>query len=215
MKPVCDHHNYRDKHCYDSGQRLHYSVPGHDGRLGIPRSKAKGIFWYTGRHGRGSLLNTGRGHRWRKNTDKNQFTMCVEPGKKFLQRVRKAGNKKFWRVRVVGNMDANHIRKACKRVGMKPVCDHRSYNDGHCFHATQSLHYSHPHHDGRLGFSRSKAKGIYWYTGRHGTGSLLNTGSTHRWQKRGHALLPTSLRMITGWWPMWSRRASRATAKTE
>ena len=28
----------------------------------------------------------------------DQFTMCVEPGKKFLQRVRKAGNKKFWRL---------------------------------------------------------------------------------------------------------------------
>ena len=181
MKPVCDHYNYRDAHCFDSGKKLHFSVPGHDGRLGIHKNKAKGIFWYTGRHGKGSLYNNGRGHRWRNNNDKNGYTMCVGPGKHYAATVK---GKRFWKVRVVGIMTAANIRTACRRQQMKPVCDHKSYNDAHCLQATQALHYSHPSHDGRLGISKAAAKGIYWYGGRHGTGALLNTGRTHVWRKK-------------------------------
>jgi len=92
--------------------------------------------------------------------------------------------KRFWKVRVVGIMTAANIRKACGDQQMKPVCDFKYYNDAHCLHATSYRHYSHPSHDVRLGISKAAAKNIYWYTGRHNTGSILNTGKTHRWARR-------------------------------
>jgi len=185
MRPVCDHHAYRDSHCFDSRVNLHFSHPSHDrnGHLKFPVSKAKGIFWYTGRHGHGSLYNTGGSHRWRNGNDKNGLTMCTKKpsggGRVYTWR----GNR-FYKVRVSGPMDKNHIIHACRRKGLRPVCDHHAYRDGHCFDSRVNLHFSHPHHNrhGNLRFPVSKAKGIFWYTGRHGHGSLYNTGSSHRWR---------------------------------
>merc|ERR1711988_1342157 len=331
MVPVCDHHAYRDGVCYDSGVNLHFSHQSHDrhAKLNFPVVKAKGVFWYTGRHHTGSLYNTGGTHRWRNGNDKNGLTMCTPkrlhsgpswvrglskgrygghdlgagrfnqlfqrskthiimrkcadchqdyktmyyrrytrktnfpvydymkqnwkshhnvinrdfgifssysdalhkrnpwkfcnyngPGIGFPRDCGKRGgvghqwnswsrggkavayyidagagggptwvwkHKKFYKVRVSGPMDKNHILKACQSKGLKPVCDHHAYRDGHCFDSKVNLHFSHPHHDknAKLGFPVAKAKGVFWSTGRHHTGSLYNTGSTHRW-RNGH-----------------------------
>jgi len=324
LRPVCDHHAYRDAHCFDSRVNLHFSHPHHNkhGHLRYPVAKAKGIFWYTGRHGHGSLYNTGSTHRWRNGHDKNGWTMCTtkpsqqkwvlglakgrygntnlgaarfnklffqskthiikrvcaschpdyrvmyyrrykqpnrfpvydymkqnwrshnnvinrdfgifssyndalkkanpwkfcnynDPGIGFPRDCGKRGGvghqwnswsrggqqvayyidvgsganhvftwkgHKFYKVRVSGPMDANHIRAACARKGLRPVCDHSHYRDAHCFNSGKGLHFSHPHHDKHLQIPVSKAKGIFWYTGRHHTGSLLNTGGGHRWR---------------------------------
>merc|ERR550537_603988 len=181
MVPVCDHHAYRDGVCYDSGVNLHFSHPSHDknAKLNFPVAKAKGVFWYTGRHHTGSLLNTGSTHRWRNGNDKNGLTMCMKKGGVTVWK-----GHKFVKVRVSGPMDKNHILKACKSKGMVPVCDHHAYRDGVCYDSGVNLHFSHPSHDrhAKLNFPVAKAKGVFWYTGRHHTGSLLNTGSTHRWR---------------------------------
>ena len=123
---MCDHNAYRDSYCYNSGKNLHFSYPAHDRRLGVPVSKMKGAFFYTGRHGRGSLMNTGSSHRWMNNNDRNKDTMCegsIKPPSKDFRYKGKSLN----RVRVSGVMNAVNIRRACQRKGMRPVCDHNSY----------------------------------------------------------------------------------------
>ena len=50
---------------------------------------------------------------------------------------------------------------------MIPVCDHNSYYDGKCFTSGINLHFSHPHHDPRLGVAVSKMRDVFFYTGRH------------------------------------------------
>jgi hypothetical protein len=118
------------------------------------------------------------------------------------------GNK-FYKVRVSGPMDKNHIIRACAQKRMQPVCDHHAYRDAYCFDSRKNLHFSHPHHDRHLRWPVSKARGIFWYTGRHGHGSLLNTGRTHRWRngndrngftmctpKKGGGAMRSSFRVI-------------------
>merc|ERR1711990_1385251 len=80
MRPVCDHNAYRDSYCYNSGRNLHFSYPAHDRQLGVNPAIMRGVFFYTGRHHLGSLLNTGSSHRWRNNNDRNKLTMCAKGG---------------------------------------------------------------------------------------------------------------------------------------
>lgn len=83
-----------------------------------------------------------------------------------------------------GNSVVTGIVNACKEFGLMPVCDNKKYSGGDCFNFGNRYHFSHPAHDRAIGFPVSKAVGIYWSTGRHGTGALYNTGRTHRWSTR-------------------------------
>merc|ERR1712072_81858 len=176
MRPVCDHKAYRDAYCYSSGRNLHFSYPSHDRALGVQVSKVRGAFFYTGRHGRGSLMNTGSTHRWMNNNDRNKDTFCE--GYRPILRYK---GRKFYRIRVSGVMNAATIRQACNARGLKPVCDYNGYRDATCYASGRNLHFSYPPHDRQLGVSVSKMKGAFFYTGRHGRGSLMNTGTSHRW----------------------------------
>ena len=108
--------------------------------------------------------------------------MCTKPREIKPRSVMYKGQK-FQSVKVKGSMTAANIRSACEAQGLIPVCDHNSYADDYCWSSGISLHFSHPHHDPRLGVSVKKMRDIWFYTGRHGTGALLNTGTTHRWRK--------------------------------
>ena len=79
-------------------------------------------------------------------------------------------------------------RKACAVAGMMPVCDHPVYYDGKCVllqKYAHHWHFSHPHHDRSHGLSPSRLSGVFYYTGRHHTGSLYNNGHSHRWMNGG------------------------------
>lgn len=95
-------------------------------------------------------------------------------------------NKKLYRTKVdfetYGGMSKDSIYNACKAKGMLPVCNHAAYRDIKC-KAFGNWHFSYPPHDRRHGVDVNKVKYAYFYTGRHGSGALLNTGSTLRWAK--------------------------------
>jgi hypothetical protein len=78
LKPVCDHLQYNDEHCVAASETLHYSDAKQDKKLGIPKSKAQDIFWYTGRQSTGSRYNSGQDKgRFRDSHDKYGYTMCA------------------------------------------------------------------------------------------------------------------------------------------
>ena len=109
--------------------------------------------------------------------------MCTKPREIKPRSVMYKDRQKFRSVKVQGSMTAANIRSACQMKGLIPVCDHNSYADDSCWSSGISLHFSHPHHDRRLGVAVRKMRDVWFYTGRHGTGALLNTGTTHRWRK--------------------------------
>jgi hypothetical protein len=78
-------------------------------------------------------------------------------------------------------INKNSIIAACRLRQMKPLCDHSHYADAQCDALGGGWHFSHPSHDRQHGVDVNKVKYAFFYTGRHGHGALLNTGSTHRW----------------------------------
>jgi hypothetical protein len=113
-------------------------------------------------------------------TDQNGETICA---------VRKKNldfewnGRKFIRTPVKGNMVSSNILKACEANGLKPVCDHSSYSDGHCIVAGGKWHMSHPAHVYKQkGLDQNKLHGAYFYAGSAKAGqSLENLGNTHAW----------------------------------
>jgi hypothetical protein len=179
--PVCDHSHYYDGYCERVGGRWHFSYPHHDRQRGIPLLKVQGVFFYTGRHGPGALQNILRTHRWVHHRMRDGITMCVKRSKTRESYNFKYQGMDFVRTRVKGTMDARNIRKACAAKGLGPVVDHWHYNDG-LGRAFGGWHFSHPHHDRRHGVDVRKVVGAFFYTGEHHTGSLQNTGHSHRWR---------------------------------
>lgn len=186
MMPVCDHPVYYDGKCVllqKYAHHWHFSHPHHDRSHGLSPSRLSGVFYYTGRHHTGSLYNNGHSHRWMNGGDKNGKTACVEKPKGFG--TLKYKHYKMKRVFVRGRMNRDNIRKACKAQGLRPVCDHSAYYDGRCVNTHGGWHLSHPHHDRHHGVDVRAAVGAFFYTGRHGSGALKNTGNSHRWSN-GH-----------------------------
>merc|ERR1719201_972310 len=91
---------------------------------------------------------------------------------------------KFNRVRIQGLVTAQNIVKTCAAQKMRPVCDHMNYADGKCAMVGGHWHFSHPSHDRRHRIPVKKVSGAFFYTGRHHTGAMLNTGTSHRWARR-------------------------------
>jgi len=190
MKPLCDHRSYKDAHCWPApGRALHFSYPPHDRIMGMPVSKARGIFFYTGRHGHGSLYNTGTSTTAPRAQDRNQYTMCArKQGAGAATRTGGASTfryrgKNLYKTRVPGVISAANIRNACGKKGLKPVCC-GPWKDGKCWSNGIGMHWSYPPHDRRMGVPVSKVRGLFFYTGRVHTGALYNTGTTHRWARR-------------------------------
>jgi hypothetical protein len=180
MYPVCDHTHYYDGKCIMVGGRWHFSYPHHDRSHGIPVPFVKGSFFYTGRHHVGSLMNTGRTHRWRRGSDKDKTTYCTKRPSSWDNM--KYNGVSFKRVLVPGQPTASNILKTCRKLEMLPVCDHTHYYDGYCNKNGGRWHFSYPHHDRQHGIDVNKVAGVFFYTGRHGHGSLMNTGRSHRWR---------------------------------
>jgi len=88
-------------------------------------------------------------------------------------------------VKVKGWMNSHNIYHACKRNGMKPVCNHRSYFDHKCKLLGGNHHFSYPPHVRRHHkLSNEKLKWAFFYAGRaHHQRSLLNTEHSHRWSR--------------------------------
>ena len=103
--------------------------------------------------------------------------------------------KKFFRVRVPGTISAPSILAACKKQGLKPVCNIRSWNDGKCWTNGQQKYWSYPPHARSMGLPQSKLTNIYFYTGKVHVGAMLNYANSHRWARRGR---DRGLTMCTG-----------------
>jgi len=178
LVPACDHTGYNDGYCVPFGH-WHLSYPGHDRQHGIPVSKARGAFFYTSHHSR-SLYNTGRTHRWSSGNDRNGYTYCVSSTFSWH-------GKKLYRVPFRGVARRHEMKRACRSLGMRPVCDHKHYWH-HGVHDKRSVwtaghwHFSHPHHDRHHKVPVYKVRGAYFYVGHVNHGwALQNTGHTHRW----------------------------------
>merc|ERR1711998_416674 len=91
------------------------------------------------------------------------------------------------RIRVQGQMNAHNIMNACLNVGLIPLCDHVAYYDGNCRvpRGGGHWHFSYRGHGNARGIPWRKTNGAYFYTGRHGSGSLQNIRGSHRWSN-GH-----------------------------
>lgn len=186
LVPVCDHRHYYDGYCSVVGGHWHFSYPHHDTRHGLFPQQFAGVAFYTGPHHTGSLINIVNTHRWRNGHDRNTETMCTS------SRGISTGSFSFHgktlnRVRVKGAMTRSNILKACRDRNQIPVCDHSHYY----YHGQRDCapfghwHFSYPGHDRPHRVPVHKVVGAFFYTSNHHTGSLLNTGHTHRW-RNGH-----------------------------
>jgi len=188
---VCDHRHYFDGYCAIVGGNWHFSYPGHNRHFGLNPMQFAGVAFYTGPHHTGSLINTGRTHRWRRrghHGDKHTVTMCT------ARRGISTGSfhfkgKRLNRRRVTGRMTRANILKTCRKHNEVPVCDHSHYY----YHGQRDCapfghwHFSHPHHNRHYRVPLAKVIGAFFYTSNHHTGSLLNTGHSHRWANpNGH-----------------------------
>jgi len=185
----CDHWHYNDGNCVNMRiGPIHMSYPPHNRIVGFPVDVADHVFWYTGPHGHGALENVNGSHRWADiNRDYGGDTMCVQAVPRSDGDARKAYDNyrgfDLFKVRVDGRMkNQENLKRACAKNGMKPVCDHPAYYDGHCIKLFPHwLHISYRPHNSHTGFPWNVADNTFFYTGPHGHHSLKAEGGSHRW----------------------------------
>jgi hypothetical protein len=191
MRPVCDHANYFDGRCVVVGMhhnhgRWHMSHPHHTKRYAnkISSESLVGAFMYAGiSNHKWALLHTETSHRWSNKNDRDGTTLCTKAPDISKTAFTYKGYK-LTRVRVRGKMDAKNIFETCEEKGMRPVCDHSSYNDGKC-QAFGSWHWSHPHHiKHHAKVDQKKVVWAFFYAS--GNRALVNTNHGHRWYKTQH-----------------------------
>ncbi len=145
LRPACDHSTYTDGKCVVVSGTWHLSYPAHTRKqsgLADHRKSLKGAYFYCGGvKGGKALMNTGATHRWTYVWDRG-FTYCVRRSTKGLSKFTfKYDGFTAKRVAVKGPMNSPNIRKACANKGMKPMCDHSSYRDGHCVLVGENWHF--------------------------------------------------------------------------
>jgi len=185
MKPVCDHANYFDGRCEMVGEHWHFSHQHHSVRQRkMPAESLRDAYIYCGRaNHHWALQQTYNGHRWSNNNDRDGDTLCTKASKQFAGSFDWEGYL-LHRVNVKGYITSQNILKACKAKGMKPLCDHSSYNDGKCLLAGSNWHFSHPSHDRSHQVPVDKVKFAFFYCGRaNHNRALLNTGTSHKWTR--------------------------------
>jgi len=129
-------------------------------------------------------MNNGRSHQWSKrNWDRDGDTFCVKRGKNFK-------TKFTWhefvlhRVPVKGQMKSKQLYQACKKKGLKPVCDRANWADGRCLIVSGHWHMSHPHHSRQHRVPEDLVRGAFLYTGRNNhQRAMVDTGNSHRWAR--------------------------------
>merc|ERR1712227_828593 len=63
--------------------------------------------------------------------DRNKHTLCTKASNTNGVKIKWRGQM-LERVQVTTKINSQSILAACKKRGMKPVCDHRNYNDRKC-----------------------------------------------------------------------------------
>jgi hypothetical protein len=169
MKPLCDHRNYcrNDGRAMYIGQDHHIAhKPHRDHPHYMPKGFEKvkdrfnGACTYTERHGghHQTLCQQSNGHHTWKRLQAGMKLACVQvEGAPFSVKLEsKHGVKaQMWNFAIVklksgGGSFTDKFVEACKKINMKPLCDHRNYcrNDNKAYYIGQDHHFAHkPHRD--------------------------------------------------------------------
>jgi hypothetical protein len=187
QKPACDYQSYADGKCSLAGYHgtaLHLSYPPHNDQYEIPRNKTLGAYFYSGAaNGQWSLLNQGYNHRWSGVNDRDGDTFCVKKTGTVATTFVHLGHT-LMRTRVDGSMTSSNIRKACAKLGFRPVCNYASMMDGKCVVVsnTGNWYFSNPSQNRQYDIPRDVVKGAYFYSGTDNAHwSYQNTGTSQRW----------------------------------
>ena len=215
MKPVCEHRAYclNDKKSIFIGQTHHLSHPSHLNNAGYyPKGFApikdawRGLCNYAAKvqGGGNALCNQPiNSHSW-QGVGYNPGFMCGRGAQFGASLGGKNGvvsaEYTFEKARLASKSGtySDGMRKVCKSLGMKPVCDHPSYcrNDGLGLYLGQSGHLSHPSHRDNNNYSppglkaiRAKMVGLCFYANAAASArGLCNIPSaTHSWRTPGQA----------------------------
>ena len=112
--------------------------------------------------------------------DQNGHAVCTKPKTDGSLDFTFSGYK-FVRTAVKGVMNSENILAACKKKGLRPVCNHAHYADGQCKTVGGSWHFSYPPHNSRFKVPTA-VRGAFFYCGRGNRNkALYNIGTTHKW----------------------------------
>jgi len=213
MKPVCDHPSYcgRDTGAVYIGQSHHIAHPPHrninsyfpSGWSAI-KSSWDGLCSYTANaNGNNALCNIpSNTHAWRNPAQANPGFMCAKAATFSATLAAKNGAKgglfdfAISKLAARNGKYSDRMVEQCKKLGMKPVCDHPSYckNDKAAVYLGQTGHLAykpHRNNDGYMptGFSdiRGKWDSLCSYTNNaNGNNALCNIPTnTHAWRNPG------------------------------
>merc|ERR1711871_856530 len=211
MKPVCDHPSYckTDKNAVYIGQTHHLAHGGHRGTSAyFPSgwstiaSEWDGLCAYTANHGSPkALCNHAAGsHAWQTPAQSPKFMCARVEGAPFDAELGSkngvpAQTYRFQMVKAstTSGRYSDVMINDCKKIGMKPVCDHPSYckNSKNSVYLGQTHHVAYPGHRNNGGFFPSgwnkiarEWDGLCSYTeSANGNHALCNVPSnTHSWQ---------------------------------
>merc|ERR1712196_54633 len=211
MKPVCDRPSYckTDKNAVYIGQTHHLAHGGHRGTSSyFPSGWSKiasewdGLCAYTANHGSPkALCNHAAGsHAWQTPAQSPKFMCARVEGAPFDAELGSkngvpARTYRFQMVKASTTTGkySDIMINDCKKIGMKPVCDHPSYckTDKNAVYIGQSHHLAHGGHRGTSsyfpsGWSKiaSEWDGLCAYTAAHGSPKALcnHAKGSHAWQ---------------------------------
>jgi len=216
MTPVCDHPSYckNDKLSLYIGQSGHLSHPSHRNNNGYSpagfagiRDKFKGLCFYANNAaGARGLCNIPiNSHSWRYPNQANPGFLCGKEDVTIFGATLgarggvKANSYVFQKVKLTRTNAKYQVLmiEACKKISMKPVCDHRHYcrNDKNALYLGQAHHIGYPPHrrinswfPSGWGEISDNWSGMCNYAGRvqGGGNALCNRPiNTHSWQGAG------------------------------
>jgi hypothetical protein len=213
MKPVCDHRNYcgSDKNSVYIGQTHHLAYRPHrnnnnysPGGFAAIRDNWNGLCSYTASaNGNYALCNIPiNTHAWRHPGQYNPGFVCAK-GNTFTAKFggkNGVGSRTYtFEIMVLAARNGKYsdrMREQCKKIGMKPVCDHRNYckNDKASVYLGQTHHLAYRPHRNNNNYSppglaaiRDKWNGLCSYTNNaNGNYALCNVPiNTHAWRHPG------------------------------
>jgi len=185
MKPVCDHTNWADGKCLDMYNSWHWSDFNQVRAHGVDPKLMYGVFVYPGHANNNAIVNTENGHRWSQGWEHHVDTLCGSRDPSWLSRFGQFtyDGVSIRRVTVSGHMNSDNIRNACSNLGLKPVCNHKSWKDSSCVHLNNDWHLSDPGNRNRMSsIPKESLMGVFSYCAQaNGGASLLYMENTHRW----------------------------------
>jgi len=134
MFPVCDSYDAFDGRCrpvIDGDKNWHLTVVKEAAAHGIPLIKVARAWFYSGPLRDGWAQSVGYGSPTTAGMSSEGYAYCVN-WYKVKQKSFTFKNIAGVRILVSGQMSNANIEKACKVVGMKPLCDSFKVTDGRC-----------------------------------------------------------------------------------